>query len=359
MRDVRTILMTADTVGGVFTYATTLAAELAKDDVKVHLATLGEPLRSEQREVLCALPNVIVHESTFALEWMDDPWEDVAHSGEWLLELERAIAPDVVHLNGYAHGALPFAAPCVVVAHSCVLSWWEAVLGEKAPARYDRYREAVKEGLARTSAIVAISAAMRDALARYYDVRRCTVVPNGALRPRTRAFRKKAPFVLSCGRIWDPAKNVDALARIAPRLSWPTAIAGWQCDRAYANVCALGWLGQEDLGQLMERASIFALPARYEPFGLSPLEAALRGAALVLGDIPSLRDIWSDAALFVDPNNDDALAIAIEMLAQDASLRAELARRASSRALLYPASRTAKAMREVYASLRKGARACA
>ncbi len=32
------------------------------------------------------------------------------------------------------------------------------------------------------------------------------------------------------------------------------------------------------------------LPARYEPFGLSVLEAALSGCALVLGDIPSLRE---------------------------------------------------------------------
>ena len=42
----------------------------------------------------------------------------------------------------------------------------------------------------------------------------------------------------------------------------------------------------------MARASIYALPARYEPFGLSILEAALSGAALVLGDIPSLREVW-------------------------------------------------------------------
>ncbi len=66
-----------------------------------------------------------------------------------------------------------------------------------------------------------------------------------------------------------------------------------------------GWLG---------RASIFALPARYEPFGLLPLEAALSGCALVLGDIPSLREVWGDAAWFVPPDDRDALTAAIGSL---------------------------------------------
>ena len=66
-----------------------------------------------------------------------------------------------------------------------------------------------------------------------------------------------------------------------------------------------GWLG---------RASIFVLPARYEPFGLLPLEAALSGCALVLGDIPSLREVWGDAADFVPPDDHAALATAIASL---------------------------------------------
>ena len=39
---------------------------------------------------------------------MDDPWRDVAESGHWLLDLEEQYAPDVVHLNRYGHGALPW-----------------------------------------------------------------------------------------------------------------------------------------------------------------------------------------------------------------------------------------------------------
>ena len=57
----------------------------------------------------------------------------------------------------------------------------------------------------------------------------------------------------------------------------------------------------------META-ILAAPALYEPFGLGVLEAAQAGAALVLGDIPTLRELWDGAATFVDPRDHTDLA---------------------------------------------------
>src|SRR3954468_19013092 len=121
------ILMTTDTVGGVWTYAIDLAKSLQRAGVEIDLATMGAKLSPQQWRDANALPNVTIHESEFKLEWMDDPWRDVAAAGKWLLVLEEQFRPDLIHLNGYAHGALPFAAPSVVVAHSCVCSWWRAV----------------------------------------------------------------------------------------------------------------------------------------------------------------------------------------------------------------------------------------
>ena len=87
------VLMTADTVGGVFTYALTVAGELARHGVRVDLATMGERLRPEQWDAAHAVAGLTVHESTYRLEWMDDPWDDVARAGEWLLALERDVRP--------------------------------------------------------------------------------------------------------------------------------------------------------------------------------------------------------------------------------------------------------------------------
>ena len=142
------VLMTADAVGGVWRYTLELARALASFDVHVDIALMGpapdESMRAEAR----ACANVILYKSEYLLEWMDG-WQDDMHaSGEWLLALEKALRPDIVHLNGYVHAALSWRAPVIVVAHSCVLSWWQATLGEPAPARYDAYRVAVARGIA-------------------------------------------------------------------------------------------------------------------------------------------------------------------------------------------------------------------
>ena len=77
-------------------------------------------------------------------------------------------------------------------------------------------------------------------------------------------------------------------------------------------------------------------------FGLSALEAALSGCALVLGDIPSLREVWGDAALFVAPDDTDALAQALQGLIDRPAYRRELADRATKRAGLYTPRRMAR-----------------
>ena len=74
------------------------------------------------------------------------------------------------------------------------------------------------------------------------------------------------------------------------------------------------------------------LPARYEPFGLSVLEAALSGCALVLGDIASLREVWQDAALYVPPDDAGALTAALARLIAEPELRHSLATSARKRA---------------------------
>jgi glycosyltransferase involved in cell wall biosynthesis len=106
-------------------------------------------------------------------------------------------------------------------------------------------------------------------------------------------------------------------------------------NRLSNNIHWLGHLNFQELAVWYAEASIYALPARYEPFGLSVLEAALSGCALVLGDIPSLREIWSDAAVFVPPDEQEAIASAINTLIADSPQRYKLATRARTRALEY------------------------
>jgi glycosyltransferase involved in cell wall biosynthesis len=359
----RHVLMTADTVGGVWSQSIELAAGLGARGVRVSLATMGAPLTPSQRAQAAALERgdgaFSLHESSWRLEWMDAPWQDVERAGEWLLGLARELQPDVVHLNQFAFGALPFAAPKLVVAHSCVASWWRAVHRNLAPPPWDAYRQVVRDGLEGADLVAAPTEAMLASLALDYRyIRGGVVLPNGRDPAKFASAAQKAPFVLSAGRLWDSAKNLAALEAVAPTLPWPVRVAGAAAapgaPAPAAQSAAVQWLGElapEEMAAQFARAAIYALPARYEPFGLSALEAGLSSCALVLGDIPSLREVWGDAALYVPPDDHAALQAALSRLIGDDALRQCMAQKALARARAFTPQRMADAYLEAYARL--------
>lgn len=353
------VLMSADTVGGVWVYALQLAVALRHHGVQVVLATMGAPLSPQQRCQAGQIPDLVVCESRFRLEWMDSPWEDVAQAGRWLLQLEQRYCPDLVHLNHYTHGHLDWRAPRLVVGHSCVLSWWRAVFSEEPPIDYELYRCRVRAGLQGADLVAAPSRAMLSALQYHYGpLPSATVVYNG--RGHLGSARvKKAPFILAVGRAWDAAKNLEALAAAAPSLRWPVYLAGEvkhpEGGRAeLGQLRILGQLAPEVIADWYGRAGIYALPARYEPFGLSVLEASLAGCAPVLGDIDSLRELWDGAACFVPVDDPQALRNAVNQLIDDPVRRKAIASRAAARARRYTLARMAAHYLALYRGLVEG-----
>jgi glycosyltransferase involved in cell wall biosynthesis len=135
---------------------------------------------------------------------------------------------------------------------------------------------------------------------------------------------------------------------IAPRLSWPIVVAG--DGDTNSGMTHLGQVPEATLAAWLGRASLFALPARYEPFGLLPVEAALAGCALVLGDIPSLREVWGAAADFVVPDDPESVRMAIEHLIASPATLAARAQAAHRRALEFSPARMAQQYAAVYGS---------
>jgi glycogen synthase len=350
------LLMTSDTIGGVWTYAIELTRALGRFDIEVAMALMGNPLSPAQRKEAQGLANLTLFESTYKLEWMQDPWEEVESAGRWLIEIEQAFEPELVHLNNYAHGALPWNCPVLVVAHSCVLSWWNSVRSEHVPECWDCYRIEVSRGLQAADMVVVPTRAMLDAIETHYGrLRNVRIIANG----RTPAYfgaAEKEPFILTVGRIWDEAKNIKMLEAIAPNLGWPICIAGENTHPEGGrvdcqNTLHLGSLPAEEMARWFSLAAIYALPALYEPFGLTVLEAALSDCALILGDIPSLRETWDGAGQFVPPNDPKALEEAIEALMADEASRKEWGARAAKRAAFYSSERMAQGYLDAYRDL--------
>ena len=355
------VLMTADTVGGVWQYSLDLAAAFRNRAIETTLAVMGPPMDGRQRQQAMRL-GVHVVEGSYKLEWAGSPWEDIERAGDWLLGLERTLRPDVVHLNGFSHAVLPWKSSPIVVAHSCVRSWWRAVHGVVAPAEWDRYTGAVIEGLRAARLVVAPSHAMIAMLHdEYGEFGPWRVIPNGRaiVDQMNDAVPMKSDVVFAAGRLWDAAKNTATLSSVAPELSWRVVLAG---EDAGANATAarrnVTWLGRIDsptMARWYARAAIYVAPAVYEPFGLSILEAAAWGCALVLGDIPSLRENWSDAAMFVNPRDRKALAAVVQSLIDDPVERRRLALRAMGRARHYTVARMADAYVDAYQTVSSNA----
>ncbi len=348
---VRRVFMTADAVGGVWTYAVALGRALVEAGAAVALATLG-PRPSDGQRADAEAAGLALRCGDWPLEWQR-AWKGPDQAAGWLLEEAARFGADLVHLNGYAHAVLPWSVPVVVVGHSCVLSWYEAVRGVPAPSEWRRYREDVGRGLAAAHHVVAPSHAMLVALSRHYGPQpRASVVPNG-LHAETRPAVRREPIVLAAGRVWDEAKDFATLDAAAARISWPVFVAGDVrgddgTRAALAHACALGRLPRPVLAARFGRAALFAHPAVYEPFGLAVLEAASGGCALVLSDLESLRETWDGCAAFVPPRDPAALADAVNVLAQDPVRRAALATRGHDRARTLTPQRMCRAYGAVY-----------
>lgn len=350
------VMMTADTIGGVWTFAMELCEQLRARGDRVLLAATGREPDAAQRAQAASIAGLTLRALPYKLVWMPDPWRDLHAAGSWLRALAREFRPHVVHLNDLSQGEVGWHCPVLVTAHSCVCSWWRAVHGEAAPASWDRYRQHVAATFHAADHVVAPSHAMSDALVREHGPLASTqVIHNG--RTACAGQAGKEPLVFAAGRLWDEAKNLQMLATIAPDLPWPVCIAGDArhpgdgSTATFGNVRALGSLEEDTVRAYMARAAIYASPARYEPFGLSVLEAAQAGCALVLGDIPSLRELWGDAAWFVAPGDADGLRYALLRLIGDEPLRHALSRQARRRAERYTPCAMATQYREAYVEL--------
>jgi glycosyltransferase involved in cell wall biosynthesis len=287
--------------------------------------------------------------TAFRLDWMEEGEHQLKESSEYLTTLALELKPDVLHLNHLCYGSLPLQIPRVAVAHGDLISWSKSVHGEtpRASKRWLRwYRDAMVRGLSKASVVVTPSVWMLETIrACYTRPRREAVIYNGRNPIFFNPYVEKADSVLAVGRLWDAGKQVSLLTN--HRHPLPICIVGSDGPvrlpkvpiRADVNlsidevrVAFKGPQTESQLRALYSRASIFAATSRYEPFGMTVLEAALSRCAIIANDIPSFREIWEDAALYFRANDSASLAFAIRRLSEQKDLCRTYGNRAYQRA---------------------------
>lgn len=140
-------------------------------------------------------------------------------------------------------------------------------------------------------------------------------------------------YFLQVGAL-EPRKRPLLLAQAHARANAGTALVFAGAGRiedpaAYPGVHMLGWVPDDDLDVLYAGALALCYPSMLEGYGFPPQEAALRGTAAIVSDLPALREVLGDdAARYVPAGDEAALAAALTEIADDAALRTRLARAA-------------------------------
>lgn len=327
------ILVTADTLGGVWTYTRELVTGLVRRGDRVTLVSFGDIPNAAQTRWMDGLANLDYHPTAFKLEWMLDSEADMEASSQYLVALIQEVRPDLLHFSQFYYGAINCDVPRVVVAHSDVVSWWMSV-HRKMPAETEWlhwYRRIVKRGLHKATTVVAPSRWMLEQVEHHYGkLRSAQVIHNGRTPSLFNPYITKQETIVTLGRLWDSGKNVSLLLK----REMPGSVRIVGCDRhpdlqnhsfvaetIGPNISLDPQQDERQITQTLARAGIYAATSQYEPFGLAPVEAALSRCAIVASDIPSFRELWEGAAIFFRNNDPDSLAEALENLQRDRDFR--------------------------------------
>jgi glycosyltransferase involved in cell wall biosynthesis len=347
------MLMTVDAVGGVWRYAMTLARSLGTHGVETAFLSFGpEPGPEKRREAAAIGP---LSCTSAPLDWMAATAGELSGVAGAIGGAAEAADAELIHLNLPSQAAeLDAVQPVVAVSHSCVTSWFKAVRRSPLPADWAWQADLNGLGLARADAVVAPSRSHGELLAQCYGpIANLAVVPNASSGHADTAD-KSLPFVFAAGRWWDEAKDAVTLDTVGELSMWPILAAGATQgpqgqSHSFSHVRSLGERDHDTVRGIAAHAPIFISPSVYEPFGLAVLEAAQTGAALVLADIPTYRELWEGAALFAQPGDAKGFAHAINRFVENHTLRQVMGTRAAERAERYSVEAQAEAMLGVYA----------
>lgn len=352
-RKPQTVLMTVDAVGGVWRYAMDLARGLQRFEVNTVFAGLGPSPSSDQEQEAIAIGPLVWLDAP--LDWTAGNEDELDIIPHLLRQLIDCYSIDLLHLNLPSQAAgLDIDLPVVAVSHSCVVTWFQSVRGVDVPDPWRWQFSRNRRGFDRADIVVAPSHSHAHALRTCYGpISHLKVVHNSSELPARST--PKENFALAVGRWWDDGKNgavLDEAARLSrSKIFMAGAVDGPSGQHfSIKHAVQLGELHHHQVVAVMAQAGIVVSPSLYEPFGLAALEGARAGAALVLADIPTYRELWDGAALFADPHDAAGFADAIDLLAQDERLRKEKGVSAQDRSQTYSLDHQCRSLLNVYAS---------
>jgi glycosyltransferase involved in cell wall biosynthesis len=321
----------------------------ARDDIDLRAYAISRRGRHDLAAVLppgvepaaSSLPARAVHRS-----WARVPWPTIEH---WTGPV------DVVHSPNFV--APPARAPVIVTVHDMTFVSAPELCRPEAVELVPLLRRAIARGATVHTVSDHVARQVREYFAlpaervvRVYAGIAGEELPGDGGRGHELAGGDR--YVIAIGTV-EPRKNLPSLVRAFDALAAADATLrlvvvgpdGWGVDAYDVAVAAaahrdrvvrLGYVGEQERGDLLAGATALAYPSLDEGFGHPPFEAMRAGIPVVTTRAGALPEAVGDAAVLVEPGDDDALAGALERVLTDDALRAELVTRGQARVARYP-----------------------
>jgi glycosyltransferase involved in cell wall biosynthesis len=189
----------------------------------------------------------------------------------------------------------------------------------------ERFAAQAREAAERSDRIIAVSAFTARQVVELlgYPAERVRVVPHGVDLPqRIRPVEAREKIVLTVGAV-QKRKNTKRLIEAFAAMPegwqlWIAGSAGFEAGEMLRDlperVKVLGYVSDEELPRLYERAAVFAFPSLDEGFGIPVLEAMAYGVPVVTSNVSALPEVAGEAATLVDPLDVEAIGTALRGL---------------------------------------------
>lgn len=274
--------------------------------------------------------------------------------------LARTSKADIVHFTG---GTLPLRAPhpCVLTLHD--LAWLHGAVTGRPHSRL--YFDTIQQRLARQADMIATDTV----------VARSDIIENLRLPPskvtvtgagvddswfETPRAPQNPPLLLSVGTVEERKDLITAVRALAALPSFKLVSAGPHTPYAKKvmrvatglslgeRVELLGFVDDVTLQSLYSRATALIFPSLYEGFGLPPLQALAAKLPVVASDIPVLREVLGDCALFARPSDPTSFADGVRSAAKSDTVARDLIERGQAHARTFTWARVAERTVNLY-----------
>lgn len=345
--------MTSDAQGPLWEDTLVLMRGLQKLNIDVALATLGRPLRLDQRREALPLKNLQIYEQPLSLNpslWTID---SLNKAGDRITSLAKQITPGLIHLNHPSLAPLSWhspATPRVVTGHWELLNRRIAVKNDCDTKELEEWNHCdlqTARGFQSSDLVIASSKALLTELEKTFGpFKRSQVIANGrdtqtsSQSVQLSEASSPSSFILTSLASEEGVEDLTTYHFLKSHLDWPICFVDPETD-----------LNRSEFRSQLSKAPLYCLPATRNTSGTSVLEAALSGCALVLGETPSLLETWKQAALFADAHHPDSILHQLHFLIKNPEQRAEMAQRARARARFLSSKRTATFHVQIYEEL--------